>query len=133
MNKKNVIYVNKRDKLLKTIIAEEEEKVILESQLNEINSKLNARNNQRESLGKIKDNTTSLYKIADSKNHRLVYDFPKSISTQKGLQMDEEGNVLFIGINNSDGSEDVFKCTTKGDLSIIKNPASEYAFVKIKN
>ena len=84
-------------------------------------------------LGKIKDNTTSLYKIADSKNHRLVYDFPKSISTQKGLQMDEEGNVLFIGINNSNGSEDVFKCTTKGDLSIIKNPASEYAFVKIKN
>ena len=81
-------------------------------------------------LGKIKDNTTSLYKISEAKNHRLVYDFPKSINTQKGLKMDDNGNVLFIGVNNSDGSEDVFKCTSRGELSIIKNPASEYAFVK---
>jgi hypothetical protein len=60
--------IKKRDKLLKTIIAEEKEKVILESQLHEINSKLNARNNQRESLGKIKDNVSNQI-IAENKDY----------------------------------------------------------------
>lgn len=51
--------IKKREQLLKTIIAEEKEKVLLESQLHEINGKLDARNHQRENLGKIKDNVSS--------------------------------------------------------------------------
>lgn len=49
----------KREQLLKTILGEEKEKALLESQLQEINGKLDARINQRENLVKIKDNVSN--------------------------------------------------------------------------
>jgi len=60
--------IKKRNQLLKIIIAEEEEKVLLESQLHEINGKLDARNHQRENLGKIKDNVSNQI-IAGNKDY----------------------------------------------------------------
>lgn len=58
----------KRDQLIKTIIAEEEEKILLESQLHDINGKLDARNHQRENLEKIKDNVSNQI-IAENKDY----------------------------------------------------------------
>lgn len=58
----------KRNLLLKTIIAEEEEKALLESQLYGINGKLDAKNRQRENLGKIKDNVSNQI-IAENKDY----------------------------------------------------------------
>ena len=58
----------KRDQLLKIIKAEEEEKVLLESQLHEINGKVDERNHQRENLGKIKDNVSNQI-IAENKDY----------------------------------------------------------------
>lgn len=60
--------IKKKDQLLKIIIAEEEEKVLLESQLHEINGKLDARNHQRENLGKIKDNVSNQI-VAENKDY----------------------------------------------------------------
>lgn len=51
--------IKKKDNLLKTIEMEEKEKALLESQLQEISSKLDTRNYQRENLGKIKDNVSN--------------------------------------------------------------------------
>lgn len=51
--------MKKREQLLKAIETEEKEKALLESQLQEIDSKLDNRNHQRENLGKIKDNVTN--------------------------------------------------------------------------
>ena len=56
----------KRDLLLKTIIAKEEEKALLVSQLYGINGKLDAMNRQRENLEKIKDNVSNQI-IAENK------------------------------------------------------------------
>jgi len=58
----------KRDLLIKAIIAEEKEKALLESQLHGINGKLDAKNRQRENLGKIKDNVSNQI-IAENKDY----------------------------------------------------------------
>ena len=50
--------LKKKTQLLKTIETEEKEKASLESQLQEIISKLDKRNHQRENLGKIKDDVS---------------------------------------------------------------------------
>lgn len=80
-------------------------------------------------LAKIKNNNPSLYKIVNNATTRLVYDFPSEISITKGLKLDENGNVLFIGTKKGASKEDIFKCTSRGDLSIIENQSSEYVFV----
>ena len=49
----------KKEQLLKTIETEEKEKALLESQLQEISSKLDKKNTQRGNLGKIKENVSN--------------------------------------------------------------------------
>lgn len=51
--------LKKKEQLLKTIETEEKEKALLESQLQEICSKLDKKNHQRKNLGKIKDNVSN--------------------------------------------------------------------------
>lgn len=58
----------KKEQLLKTIMAEEKEKALLESQLQDIVGKLDARNRQRENLGRIKDNVSNQI-IAENKDY----------------------------------------------------------------
>lgn len=58
----------KKEQLLKTIMAEEKEKALLESQLADIVGKLDTRKSQRENLGKIKDNVSNQI-IAENKDY----------------------------------------------------------------
>ena len=81
-------------------------------------------------LGKVKDNVESLYKISNDTTKRVVYDFPLVIDGEKGIQTDEDGNILFIGSNNRSGNkEQIYKYSKDGSISSISDEATDYAFV----
>lgn len=81
-------------------------------------------------IGKIAGETESIYKISNGKIKRLVFDFPAFIDIDKGLSKDEEGNILFIGKNDrGKDTEEIYKVTSKGTISKIKNEAKDYSFV----
>ena len=48
-------------------------------------------------LGKTSNNIPSIYKLKDGKTKRMIFDYPNEINMDKGLSVDEEGNILFIG------------------------------------
>lgn len=60
--------IKKRNQLQKTIMDEEKNIVLLESKLHKINDELDARNLQRENLGKIKDNVSNQM-ISENKDY----------------------------------------------------------------
>ena len=85
-------------------------------------------------LGSFKNDSLSLYEVKkEGEYHRLIYDFPSIIKEEKGLSIDEEGNVLVIGINEPDNIECIYKCSEDGSISKALGTSkeeSEYIFVK---
>ncbi|MDS0527317.1 hypothetical protein NNC19_16625 [Clostridium sp. SHJSY1] len=82
-------------------------------------------------IGKVKDNNVSLYKVSKGDVKRKVFDFPVEIDENKGLDMDSEGNVLFIGKSIANSKcEEVYKLSKDGSISKIKDSLDEYGFVK---
>lgn len=81
-------------------------------------------------LGKLKDNVISIYKYEEGKFKRMIYDYPSIINTEKGLRLDNEGNILFIASTNDVNKESIFKCSKDGAISSIFSEECEYFFVK---
>lgn len=82
-------------------------------------------------VGRIRDNVDSLYKISNGNTKRVVYDFPALIDTEKGIQIDNNKDILFIGRNNPNSSkEQVYKYSGDGSISSISEEASDYAFLE---
>lgn len=81
-------------------------------------------------LGRFKDHNVSIYKISNNKVKKMIYDYPSSIKIEKGLSLDEEGNILFVGTNGDANKEYVFKCANDGALSVVSDKDSDYYFVK---
>lgn len=81
-------------------------------------------------LGKIKDNTYSLYSVKDNIVKKVVFDFPSNINIEKGLSYDKEGNILFIGSNNN-SEENVYKYNRNNEISILSNISGNYNFINI--
>ncbi|MDO5516890.1 MAG: hypothetical protein Q4F66_05000 [Clostridium sp.] len=83
--------------------------------------------------GKGKDNVESLYELQGGKAKRVVYDFPAVVNAQKGLSVDESGNILFIGSKNGETSEEqIYKYSNDGTVSLVQNTGTDYAFVVYK-
>ncbi|MDY4078374.1 MAG: hypothetical protein SOY42_06255 [Clostridium sp.] len=85
-------------------------------------------------LGSFKNDSLSLYEVKkEGEYHRLIYDFPSFVKEEKGLSIDEQGNVLVIGINEPDNIECIYKCSEDGSISKVLGTSkeqSEYIFVR---
>lgn len=68
-------------------------------------------------LGKFKDNNYSIYQYKDANLKRLVYDFPKIINLEKGLSIDKDGNILFVG-NNEINKEKIYMYSNESIVSL---------------
>lgn len=84
-------------------------------------------------VGKGRDNAESLYEIKSESVKRLVYDFPATVNVEKGLSLDDNGDVLFIGSKDGGTSEEqIYKYSSDGTVSLIQNTGTDYAFVIYK-
>lgn len=84
--------------------------------------------------GKIRDNTNSLYELKDNKAKRLVFDFPAIVKTEKGLTVDESGNVLFIGCNDLNAKdEQIYTYSQDGSISLVSKGSADYVFLDYRS
>lgn len=84
--------------------------------------------------GKVSDNISSLYELKDNKTKRLVFDFPAIVKTEKGLTIDENGNILFIGCNSQKINEQqVYTYTIDGSVSAVSKNSTDYVFLEYKS
>lgn len=84
--------------------------------------------------GKIFGNTDSLYELIDNKAKRLVYDFPAQVKIKKGLIIDDNGNILFVGSNNvSSNKEQVYTYAQDGSISAVSKESADFVFLNYKN
>lgn len=81
-------------------------------------------------LGTVINDSPSVYKINKGKVQRLVYSFPSSIDLKKGLSIDSNGNILFIGSNSNENNQEVFSYKDES-ISIVSNKEGKYDFIKV--
>lgn len=84
--------------------------------------------------GKIFGNTDSLYELINNKAKRLVYDFPAEVKIKKGLKLDENGNILFVGSNNANSKEEqVYTYAQDGSISAVSKESVDFVFLDYKS
>ncbi|WP_459481866.1 hypothetical protein [Clostridium saccharoperbutylacetonicum] len=84
--------------------------------------------------GKGSNNINSLYEIKNNTVKRLVYDFPTKVKIEKGLRIDENGNVLFVGSNGGEtAQEQIYTYTKDGSISAISKNSTDYVFLEYIN
>lgn len=80
-------------------------------------------------LGKLKDDSFSIYRVDENNINRLIYDFPMYINVEKGLSQDREGNPLFIGKETPSGDSSIYTIsddyvkklyTSKNDMNFVE-------------
>lgn len=81
-------------------------------------------------LGKTSNNIPSIYKLEDGKTKRMIFGYPTKVDLEKGLSVDEEGNVLFIGESTESSTEELYTLKKDGLIKQIKSDSKEYNFVK---
>lgn len=80
--------------------------------------------------GKISGDTNSLYQLSDNKTKRLIFDFPAIVQIDKGLKIDENGDILFIGSNGENLNEQqIYKYSQDGTTSIVSKDGIDYVFL----
>ncbi len=80
-------------------------------------------------LGKVKNNVYSLYKINNNTAQRLIYDFPMSISFEKGISKTEDGKILFIG-STVEGEEKIY-IYSEESISDSGNSSGHFYFINV--
>lgn len=84
--------------------------------------------------GKASNNTNSLYELKNNIVRRLVYDFPTIVKINKGLRVDESGNILFIGSSSGNiDREQIYTYTQDGSISAIAKDSDDYVFLEYIN
>lgn len=84
--------------------------------------------------GKAYNNVNSLYELDTNKVKRLVFDFPAIVKIEKGLMIDEFGNILFAGASSaSDKQEQIYTYTKDGSISSVSKNSTDYAFIDYKS
>ncbi|SFU28575.1 hypothetical protein SAMN04487886_100150 [Clostridium sp. DSM 8431] len=116
-------------KLLKVIEQDGKSEKIISEKVTQIIDII-MKDNEYYFIGKVLGEAESIYKLSNNQLKRMVFDFPKVIDFNKGLSVDSEGDILFIGKNNiKDTGEEIYKVNSKGTISKIKDKAKEYTFV----
>ena len=81
-------------------------------------------------IGRMHDNAYSVYKIENSDIKRVVYDFPSNIKYSKGICVDDNNNVLFVGADSESSNEEkIYMIGADDSVSVISEGAIDYAFV----
>ncbi|OOM81018.1 hypothetical protein CLPUN_11780 [Clostridium puniceum] len=84
--------------------------------------------------GKISDNINSVYELNNNKAKRLVYDFPTVVKIKKGLKVDENGNILFVGSNNASSNEEqVYTYAQDGSISTVSKNSTDFVFLDYRS
>jgi len=81
-------------------------------------------------LGKTSNKIPSIYKLEDGKTKRMIYGYPSEINLDKGLSVDEAGNILFIGNGATPNSQALYTLKKDGLIKQIQSESKEYNFVK---
>ncbi|NFA41054.1 hypothetical protein EXM65_00355 [Clostridium botulinum] len=89
------------------------------------------KNNEIYFVGKAYNDKESLYRINENKVQRLVFDFPSMVEADKGLSVDENGEILFIGKDDSSKNKAVYSCSEDKTISLVSDKASDYNFIRI--
>jgi hypothetical protein len=84
--------------------------------------------------GKVVDNIDSLYELNKNKPKRLVYDFPAAVKIKKGVKVDENGNILFVGSNNGNSKEEqVYTYAQDGSISAVSKSSVDFVFLDYRS
>ncbi|WP_252222661.1 MULTISPECIES: hypothetical protein [unclassified Clostridium] len=81
-------------------------------------------------VGKAYNDKESLYRINEDKVQRLVFDFPSIVEVDKGLSIDKNGKILFIGKDDSSKKKSVYSCSEDKTISLVSDKASDYDFIR---
>ena len=60
-------------------------------------------------LGRVKNNNYSIYEIDNGQIKRLLFDFPNILYAEKGLSVNENGEILFVGSSGNNKDEHLYK------------------------
>jgi hypothetical protein len=75
-----------------------------------------------------------MYEFKDNKAKRLVFDFPTVVKTEKGLAVDENGNILFVGCNSTNTNEEqIYTYTQDGSISSVSKNSVDYVFLDYRS
>lgn len=84
--------------------------------------------------GKVSDNIDSVYELNNNKAKRLVYDFPAVVKIKKGLKVDDNGNILFVGSNQAKSNEEqVYTYALDGSISAISKNSTDFMFLDYRS
>ena len=86
-------------------------------------------NNNFYLTGSTEGNAESLYLLNATQLKRLVFDFPSIVICKKGLKLDNNKNVLFIGCDDFCGKEKIYRCNADSSIELIGDESVEYTFV----
>ena len=122
-NNKKLVMIDKKTKDVK----------LLTDKIEEL-SDISVNNEKIYFTGKVSDNINSLYELTNNKAKRLVYDFPTVVKIEKGLKVDENGNVLFIGSNSGNANEQqIYTYTQDGSISAVSKDGVDYVFLDYRS
>lgn len=122
-NKKELMMINKQTKEVK----------LLSNDIDKLTD-IVMYNDKLYFTGKAVNNVNSLYELDNNKIKRLVFDFPAVVKVEKGLKIDENGNILFIGSNKlNDTEEQIYTYAKDGSISSVSENSTDYAFVDYKS
>lgn len=81
-------------------------------------------------LGRVKNNKYSIYEIDNGVVKRLLFDFPSVLYTEKGLSVNEVGEILFVGSSSNEQSEHVYKYSD-GSVVLVSGDITNCNFINI--
>ncbi|MGG7176138.1 hypothetical protein ACQPU1_00990 [Clostridium paraputrificum] len=80
-------------------------------------------------LGKKINSGYAIFKLKNNTATRITYDYPQSINSEKGLSIDEEGNILFIGADKELDKSRVYKCSKDGSVGRVSEEGKDFTFI----
>ncbi|SFC96302.1 hypothetical protein [Clostridium uliginosum] len=120
-NQKELMIINKQSKETKK----------LSNQIEDL-SDLIVYNDTIYFTGKVYGDTNSLYKINSDKVKRIIFDFPSMVKMEKGLSLDENGNILFVGAKGVSEDEAIYSFSEDGTIAVRSKTAKEYVFLQYR-
>lgn len=87
-------------------------------------------NNKLYLLGRVKNNNYSIYEIDNGVVKRLLFDFPSVLYAEKGLSVNEAGEILFVGSVSNGQPEHVYKYSD-GAVVLVSDDITNCNFIDI--
>lgn len=132
----NVLFVQltlENNKELMIIDKKSKEVKMLSDKIDEL-SDIIVQNNKVYFTGRVSGDNNSLYELNDNRAKRLIFDFPTIVQIEKGLKVDEKGNILFIGSSESNLNEQqVYSYSEDGTISVLSKSGTDYIFLDYRS